>query len=916
MKKSFMTRALATGLSLAMAFSLTAATNVTTAAAAAKPAMKASNMTVKEGKSRTYLATAKTLKTYKITKAKVKNASAKQYISVKKNAKGTGIVVTGKKGGDTARKIVITFQNKKTKKTTTLNTKVVVKAAAPVEEKLTMTASVTGVKTIVLDFNKAIASPSAVKVTVKKGTAARDCKATVDGSKITLAMAAKLTAGAYTVSVEGVDTAAMTADVNVEKDETLTSYEISSYIVAKGLLATTEGSIKYAALNQYGEKMVANDPTPMCSFGTASIDKSATASAEGVIKVTNINPILAIEGTKGTVTLVGDMGVTATKDITYSAFAKAVKAEVIGTYHVNSATLKDLKEGDKKNEYELLLQFTDQYDYTMSADELLGVTVTIAGGLTGINTTQTQTDFKTRTYNGTDYVAVSLATAADTSVMAAGDATLMVNNNYYGSLINDKLTVAKNVVIKNMSVTANNGVYWGQDNDMDYEFTDAEGKSVTSYATIKNCSISLPIGFRWERQKDGSAKLIYNPSTTMSNPSQPNTDKASMPQAVVFYANSPSGGDYLVKTCQFTVYQSRFAKGVTGIADDTTTSISKKSTGALSIDSKKIVLADQYSNKIVSTESMYNASIFDTTVKAAVSGTAVYIATNGAFTTSVAGNKIVATPTAIGGTATVYLKYKVATVDTAVTASTTNYDAKFTITAYDTTGVDASTIVIDSINDGFAMTTTDAKALNTNLGKITVKAVVGGVKTVVPASQYVVVKNENNDFSAEDTTKGVKTKTAKLTVQVTTWDSANTPIETQITKEYTVSREDSKLFKVTNGTNVNTAASPGSIASNTDFKADTFITQFKFRDQYGNGGSDGSASSSITGIVGTLDTGCVNYTIEMVEAAHTNGYTITSNGTNSANIIFTETGKYTYKVTATTPDGSSKSYTAYVNVNS
>lgn len=132
MKKSFMTRALATGLSLAMAFSLTAATNVTTAAAAAKPAMKASKMTVKEGKSKTFLATAKTLKTYKITKAKVKNASAKQYISVKKNAKGTGIVVTGKKGADTARKIVITFQNKKTKKTTNLTTKVVVKAVTPV----------------------------------------------------------------------------------------------------------------------------------------------------------------------------------------------------------------------------------------------------------------------------------------------------------------------------------------------------------------------------------------------------------------------------------------------------------------------------------------------------------------------------------------------------------------------------------------------------------------------------------------------------------------------------------------------------------------------------------------------------------------------------------------------------------------
>ena len=102
-----------------------------------------------------------------------------------------------------------------------------------------MTAKVTGVKTIVAEFNKAIADASKVKVTVKKGTATKDCTATVDGSKITLAMAAKLTAGTYTVSVEGVADTAMTADVVVEKDETLTSFEISDYLVAESTTVTT-----------------------------------------------------------------------------------------------------------------------------------------------------------------------------------------------------------------------------------------------------------------------------------------------------------------------------------------------------------------------------------------------------------------------------------------------------------------------------------------------------------------------------------------------------------------------------------------------------------------------------------------------------------------------------------------------------
>ena len=102
-----------------------------------------------------------------------------------------------------------------------------------------MTAEATGVKTVTVKFNKAIADASKVKVTVKKGTANRACKATVNTSDIVLAMDAKLTQGSYTISVEGVDTEVMTANFDVAKDETLTSFEISDYIVAKSVDETT-----------------------------------------------------------------------------------------------------------------------------------------------------------------------------------------------------------------------------------------------------------------------------------------------------------------------------------------------------------------------------------------------------------------------------------------------------------------------------------------------------------------------------------------------------------------------------------------------------------------------------------------------------------------------------------------------------
>lgn len=892
MKKSFMTRALATGLSLAMAFSLTAATNVTTAAAAAKPAMKVSQMTVKEGKSRTFLATAKTLKTYKITKAKVKNASAKKYISVKKNAKGTGIVVTGKKAGTTARKIVITFQNKKTKKTTNLTTKVVVKAVAqkPEEEKLTMTAAVKGVKTIEVNFNKTIASPDAVKVTVKKGTAARDSKATVDGSKITVAMEAKLTAGTYTVSVEGVDTAAMTADVVVEKDETLTSFEIADYLTAEGQRATTNGAIKFAALNQYGEKMTSTDPTVTCSFSSdVKVTKSATATKAGEITVKNINPTLAIVGTKGTVVLVGDKGITASKEISYNTAPTAATVELVGSYHKNSASLKNITEDDTATDYELLFTVKDQYGYDMEADKLKDLQISLVGGLTGLSLNN-KPSLTTRTYKGVDYLSLALAGGKTT----AGDATLMIVNPFKGLLLNTTVTVAKNIVIKSISITADNGVYDKQDNEMGYEFVDADGKSITSYAELTNV-VTLNTAMRFERKADGTAKLLFKPNGVVGK-SDVNSNKNSIPVVAIVSANKVTSGDYLMKTFTFTVNEARVVTGVTGIKSDVVTSMSKGNKKGLTISSTDLLLADQYSNKVTSDEGIFNKKLYENTVPANVSGTAVYVDTNNCVDVATSGfskNELKVTPTGVG-TATVYLKYSTGG-DKAVTVSASDYDAKFSISVYDTGSVDVSTLAIDSIKDGFAVEIdkTTGKAKNDlTVDDIKVVAMVGGTKTVIPSDQYAIVKNENNTISETEQKAGTNTKTAKLTVQVTTWDSSNNPIETQISKEYQVSCADSKLYKVTDSK----GDLSDTITAAQTVTAAAFVKQFKFVDQYG---IDADSKTK-------LDS--VSYKIENVSATDKSGYGIYTNGQNQAKLVIEKVGVYTFKITVIAPNGSTKSY--------
>ncbi len=588
----------------------------------------------------------------------------------------------------------MTFKNSKTKKTTSKKYRCVVKAEKkPVEEAYKInSATATGVKTITVELNKAVADATKItKVDVKKGTAARESKFTVDGSKIVIAMDAKLTAGAYSVTVEGLEATALTADVTVEKDETLTSFEIADYIVAESNKATTNGIIRYAALNQYGEKMVSSEPTVTCSFGQATVDKAATATAEGKIKVTNIPSMLAIVGTKGTVVLVSnDTGISATKEISYNVAATPSTVEIAGTYHKNSATLKSIVEGDTISDYELLLTAKDQYGYDVSAEDFKDVTATLAGGLTNlsIQMSGSQPSYSLRTLNGVDYIAVPLT---GTKKAQAGDATLSMVNPYKGLLITTTISVAKNVVLKSLNITADNGVYENQDNVLTYEAIDAEGKSVTGYAELSSLLNLEQTNkkVRLEKNADGTAKMIYNPGADVV-PKQANTDKASVPQVITITANSVTGGDYFVKTFSFTVYQKRVAKGVTGIAADQTTSISSKSTKALEIPSTKIVLADQYSNKVVEGDKAFNKEIFNTTVAANTSGTAIYVQENDVVDVTIdeGTDKITFDPKNVG-TVTVYLKYGDGT--NAVTASASNYDARFTVSVFDTAGVDTNT---------------------------------------------------------------------------------------------------------------------------------------------------------------------------------------------------------------------------------
>ncbi|MCI7129921.1 MAG: hypothetical protein MSA09_05080 [Lachnospiraceae bacterium] len=295
MKKSFMTRALATGLSLAMAFSLSAATNVSVASAAAKPAMKSSTMTVKVGQSKNYQATAATQKAYKITAIKM-SAAGKTKATVKINSSKKSIKVTGK-AATKGSNVIVTFKNNSTKKLTKVTTKVVVKEEAPkvatIKEvaqntatKLTATLATAIEKVDLADLN-IVRDDSNSVIAVKSATID-----STDATKLVIETYADMTDGkSYTVTYTAQDEAKTQSSAKfTATDGTIADFALST----ASITANKATTIKYSALDAKGvviyEKEINNTSNGVeiavtCDNGYQDGSKLVLMSAGNTAKV-------------------------------------------------------------------------------------------------------------------------------------------------------------------------------------------------------------------------------------------------------------------------------------------------------------------------------------------------------------------------------------------------------------------------------------------------------------------------------------------------------------------------------------------------------------------------------------------------------------------------------------------------------
>ena len=338
MKKSFMTRALAMGLSFAMAFSLSAATNVTTASAAAKKAsvttfMKASSKTVTEGKSVTAYMKSDVAKKYRI-KSHTESDVAKKYISVKMLSSRKGLTINAKDGAVTAANLEKKGVNtkiyfapaksasavKKAKATKYVNLKVAVKAVPKQEEKPDEPV----VEALALTDVKQVASNS-VNVSFSA-----DASKDVTKDNLTI----KSVDGAVELSVKSVEFSADGKEARVTifgNFVNATQYNVSYNSVDKAFTASVGAVTSISVDTASAEQNVATD-IKFTLKDAQGIDVTSAIDIDSHVTVTVAGSYSTLENSyaskaKITMNTVGDI---ADVTVTYSANQSGVE-NVVGT---------------------------------------------------------------------------------------------------------------------------------------------------------------------------------------------------------------------------------------------------------------------------------------------------------------------------------------------------------------------------------------------------------------------------------------------------------------------------------------------------------------------------------------------------------------------------------------------------------
>jgi len=396
---------------------------------------------------------------------------------------------------------------------------------------------VTGVKTIVVTFNKAVDTDKAT-FTVKKGT----FETTVDGKPVwntektvaTLTVSGNLTKGDYTVTVGGVVEPAFTKTLTVE-DQKVAKVEFTSDKAPLVRNSTnTQVTAQIKITNQYGEDVTSSKfGNVTFSVGKGTFAKNAdkksitvTASSNDAFRLDEVLAASALysDGLSNQVFAQANLKVAAAPQVT--------KLSVEKLANMSDAT-KTAKVGNTASTFVMVVKGEDQYGNSANVALLkddVNVSVSnqsVAGFATATVGNVVYADFQSVTPAGyTDAVTglyITNSTDAGASNWKAGTTTYYFYSKTTGAQTTFELKVADSAKVDSFTMDQPETAVAGEETVIPFTAVDQYGNAITDFNTLNGIGagnaftsfgVSGPAGiaisFKPNASNDGKAKLVLD----------------------------------------------------------------------------------------------------------------------------------------------------------------------------------------------------------------------------------------------------------------------------------------------------------------------------------------------------------------------------------------------------------------------
>lgn len=404
----------------------------------------------------------------------------------------------------------------------------------------------------------------------------------------------QIPAGLYTVTFDKEDPVEFTAVKQVVEKIVI---EPADKLILKGI-NDPDNKVAYAyykVLDNFGEN-VTEQP-----LGANIYANGKPVTKKGEVEFTN-NSAFILGSTFGLTLVDQNSGKTANAVLTVSRESVLSEASFKGVYDKKEKKfVKTLSERADLNDYVLLFEGKDQYGRTKNNADKLQVTI---AGSTGLQVKTGKVD--QIKVDGVEYMTFGLDRFTQGKLMA-GEATVQAFSLESGKQSTPvKVNVVAATEVKTLSI--GNGpktIVAGEDAELSYSATDADGKPVTDFDILSRVTlnggkeVNGKKGLRFEK-KDGKVVLIYHPVADA------NIDRA-VTEYVSYVTQTNNVGNAVL-----TVNPARVPTKISGLKKDVATALTgwtNPTTSAgntLTIKAKDIVLKDQYGDDLDVTEALGN----------------------------------------------------------------------------------------------------------------------------------------------------------------------------------------------------------------------------------------------------------------------------------------------------------------------